>query len=148
MGYDLHITRADYWFESDQQEISVAEWLDIVREDPELELDTTFYPHHAVWKGRSKYEKPWFDWSNGAIFTKYPDEPMIEKMTQIAQRLNAKVVGDDCEIYHPDGWVEKDNGKRYPWKDSLNPWWKRKLDKIMDRILERLASPWAFSNLK
>ena len=39
MGYDLHITRADDWTESETFPIGLEEWLDYVASDAEMHLD-------------------------------------------------------------------------------------------------------------
>lgn len=99
MGYDIHITRAEDWAQNEGFEISADEWLKIIEEDPELSLEGVNGPYFAVWTGESTYPDPWFDWSGGNVYTKNPDEPMIEKMISLAQRLNGKVQGDDGEVY-------------------------------------------------
>lgn len=99
MGFDLHITRAENWSENKDQWISSDEWLSVIETDRELTLDTTNGPFFADWSGDSRYESPWFDWSEGNIFTKNPDKQIVRKMLQLAERLNAKVQGDDGEMY-------------------------------------------------
>ena len=39
MGYDVHITRAEHWTESDSTPIGLDEWLSYVGSDPEMRLD-------------------------------------------------------------------------------------------------------------
>ena len=99
MGYELRITRAELHFMNEVNWITPEEWLAVVEEDPELTLNNEFDPYKALWSGPSKYADPWLTWYEGNIETKHPDEPLIEKMCQIAIRLNAKVQGDDGEIY-------------------------------------------------
>ena len=99
MGYDLHITRAEHWASSEENPVTAEGWLAVVRDDPELTLAGYNGPYHALWDGPSEYPDPRFDWSDGSIHTKNPDEPIIEKMISIAERLNAKVQGDDGEAY-------------------------------------------------
>ena len=99
MGYDLHITRAKDWSQNEGFEIGADEWLRVVEEDPELSLAGMNGPYFAVWIRKSIHQEPWFDWFAGNIYTKNPDEPMIEKMLSIAKRLNGKVQGDDGEVY-------------------------------------------------
>jgi hypothetical protein len=105
MGYDLHITKARDWSQNEGFEISADEWLRIVEEDEELSLAVVNGPYFALWSGKSTYPDPWFDWFGGNIYTKNPDEPMIEKMVSMAKRLKGKVQGDDGEIY-PGGGQE------------------------------------------
>jgi hypothetical protein len=99
MGYDLHITRAKFHFENEGAWITADEWLRYVEEDPELKLAGYNGDYHALWSGKSEYPDPWLDWFNGNIYTKNPDDPLIDKMVEIAKELKAKVQGDDGEIY-------------------------------------------------
>ena len=39
MGYDLHLTRKEFWREDVGPEISESEWRRVIDEDPELEFD-------------------------------------------------------------------------------------------------------------
>jgi hypothetical protein len=39
MGYDVHITRRPEWFEDEGPEITLDEWLAVIRDDPEMRLD-------------------------------------------------------------------------------------------------------------
>ncbi|XZF15906.1 hypothetical protein ACTHGU_07195 [Chitinophagaceae bacterium MMS25-I14] len=69
----------------------------------------------------------WFDYDHGNITVKNPDNEIITKMLTIAAKLNAKVQGDDCEVYEltSDGEITYKHipGKDNP-TDKLKPWWK------------------------
>jgi len=41
MGYEVHITRKECWFDSEGPKISMAEWRSYVADDPELDLKST-----------------------------------------------------------------------------------------------------------
>ncbi len=99
MGYDLHITRADFWAENQDAYIDADEWSRLVETDDELTLDPRNGQHFVVWSGPGAIEDPWFDWFEGNIHTRYPDPPTLGKMLRIAERLDARVQGDDGEIY-------------------------------------------------
>jgi hypothetical protein len=100
MGYEFHITRAENWAESDQRPITAEEWLAGVGGDPELHIDEQSGAYFAVWSGPCSYPGgAWFDWSDGQIFTKNPDQAILAKMLQLADRLEGVVQGDDGEIY-------------------------------------------------
>ncbi len=103
MGYELHITRAQYWSMNEGHEITAEEWLGVVESDPELKLAGNNGPFFTLWIGTSAHVEPWFDWLGGNIYTKNPDEPIMEKMVEIARRLDAKVQGDDGEVYLGNG---------------------------------------------
>src|SRR5262245_10426432 len=101
MGYNLYITRRRRHFDDVGPSITEEEWRTLVKNDPELEFKDPRVPLKATWNGKAECPEPWFDYSarNGAIDTKNPDTPVIAKMLEIAKRLNAKVQGDDCEVY-------------------------------------------------
>jgi hypothetical protein len=103
MGYDLHITRAKFHFQNEGAWITADEWLRYVDQDPELTLAPDNGDYFALWSGKSEYPDPWLDWSEGNIYTKNPDDPLIDKMVEIAKKLNAKAQGDDGEIYTGGG---------------------------------------------
>lgn len=82
MGYELHITRRSDWFQSDGPAISQSEWQKAIDGNPE---SGAFY------------------WNDGDVVVKNPDPPLVAKMVHIAQTLNARVQGDDGEVYRADG---------------------------------------------
>jgi hypothetical protein len=104
MGYDLHITRAKRWIDSESRPISAEEWLAIVEGDPELRLAGTNGAYFAYWNvPAGKDDGEWLDWHGGEIFSKHPSEALIEKMVQIARELGGTVQGDDDEVYPGGG---------------------------------------------
>ena len=108
MGYDIHITRAKGFFRDNEQcQITDDEWLSYVKSDSELRLAGDNGAYFATWSGKSQHSEPWFDWSRGNIYTKNPDPPIIEKAIYIADKLGAKVQGDDGEVYLPNGKIEQ-----------------------------------------
>ena len=100
MGYELHITRAVFWGDSSKTPISVNEWHDILRKDPELKLAGINGPNFAVFANVSEpHKSSWLDWVNGSIDSKYPTTRMVRKMISISEQLGARVQGDDGEVY-------------------------------------------------
>lgn len=116
MGYDIHITRAEHWTEGKKKPISLKSWIAFVEKDPEMELEGIAIAHGkgqpaisyqneglAVWTGYSGHDpngnKAWFDYRDGRIVVKNPDEEIIAKMKAIAAEFGAFVVGDDGEHY-------------------------------------------------
>ena len=115
MGYDVHITRASDWTESESAPITLDEWLTVVQTDPDMRLDgfaeagtpegMLRYENKgmAVWTKYSGHEvngnMAWFDYRGGRIVVKNPDEEIRAKMKQLATKLSAKVVGDEGEEY-------------------------------------------------
>jgi hypothetical protein len=77
MGYDLHVTRGEH------RPIAESEWRAYAAGKPELEV---------------------FDFREGRVAVKNPDEATIATMLVVARALGARVEGDDGEIYTtPDG---------------------------------------------
>jgi hypothetical protein len=65
-----------------------------VRQDPSLLLNPANGPYFAEWG-----QDGWLDWSEGNIHSKNPSPALINKMAEIASRLEAVVQGDDGEHY-------------------------------------------------
>ena len=117
MGYDIHITRAAEWTESEAAPITLDEWKAYVETDPEMRMDnfaeTTNtagetplrYENEgvAVWTAYSGHEEGgnmgWFDYRDGRVVVKNPDDEILAKMKRIAEALGASVMGDDGESY-------------------------------------------------
>lgn len=99
MGYELHITRAEFWAENKRNRITREEWLSVIDEDAELTIDEHNGPLFAEWIPTTRHYSPWFDWSEGNIYTKNSDRKTLAKMLQIAESLGAVVQGDEGEIY-------------------------------------------------
>jgi hypothetical protein len=115
MGYELHITRAQHWTESESHPITLDEWLRYVASDPEMRLDNFAeakvgddilrYENDglAVWVAYSGHglggNMAWFDHRREEIIVKNPDREIIGKMQQVAQALGARVMGDEGELY-------------------------------------------------
>lgn len=130
VGYDLHITRAKFHFENEDQWITAEEWLRFVKEDPELRLAGYNGDFFALWSGKSEYSDPWFDWFEGNVYTKNPDDAMIGKMVEMAKTLNAKVQGDDGEAYVGGGRNNFLPAQEYETDaPPRRSWWKRVLGK-------------------
>ncbi len=107
MGYELHITRAESWVDSQEDPITADEWLAYVAKDEELTFFAENGPYFAVWNGTGASAQSWLDWSDGQLYTKNPGRRELIKMLQIARYFSAKVRGDEDEIYsriedHPE----------------------------------------------
>src|SRR6516162_6247516 len=101
MGYDVHITRADHWTESERRPIAAEEWLALVERDSELAIDPRDNgPYFALWLAHwVDGDHPWFDWFKGEIHTKNPSRKTLSKMLELARQLGAIVQGDEGEVY-------------------------------------------------
>lgn len=99
MGYDFHITRAKNWASNEGNRITAQEWLEVINEDPELIPSPEHGEYFVIWRGTTQYPETWFDWQDGNIGTKNPDKATLRKLSRIAQRLGAKIEGDEGEIW-------------------------------------------------
>jgi|GEM_PF-1056906 len=146
MGYDVHITRAESWAENEGHWIAAEEWLRVVEEDEELRLDPhpSNGPYMALWNGPSEGPEPWFNWSDGNVYTKNPDAPLLAKMIELAEKLNAKVQGDDGEVYGGGtsseiSWTEPPGSHRLRQSSYLALWDYLSHWKLVSRILAFLV---------
>ncbi len=114
MGYDVHITRAADWLDSELSPITLGEWKEYVESDPEMVMegfaDAPLPNGHflryeneglARWIAHPTSTTAWFDHRGGQIIVKNPDDLMIAKMGSIASAFGARVEGDDGEEYYP-----------------------------------------------
>jgi hypothetical protein len=143
MGYDVHITRKDEWFTEEGAEISLDEWKLYVESDPEMRLDNFAEAETpdgilrvesegiSVWIGYSCHEvdgnMAWFDYFEGNVKVKNPDEEILKKMFSIAQTLNARVQGDECEFYDEKGqsnWQELKEKSEAMRANASKKWWQ------------------------
>ncbi|MEB8431921.1 hypothetical protein OO007_06745 [Cocleimonas sp. KMM 6892] len=105
MGYNLYITRKENHWDESGSKISKKEWLEYVSKDSELIIDSKS-KDYVILKN-SGDSAPWLFWSEtGVIDSKNPPHFFIEKMISIATDMDAKVQGDDLEIYTsiPNGY--------------------------------------------
>lgn len=139
MGYDIHITRKTTWLDDDGPEISREDWLALVSNDPEMRLDgfaecetsdgDALRVNHegiAVWTAYSgdnvDGNMAWFMHDDGRITVKNPDEEILRKMWAIAQQLDAKVQGDEFELYDERG-LQIEDEPQPGGRPSRSPWW-------------------------
>lgn len=136
MGYDVHITLADDWGDSSNTPIALDRWLQYVESDPDMRLDgyaeastpdgTLRYENEglAVWTTFSGHDvngnRAWFDYRDGRIVVKNPDDEILTKMISIANALGANVIGDEGERYPEPDKPRAPEGTATPNR----PWWR------------------------
>jgi len=105
MGYDIHITRRLHWSDDGEPSISLNEWQAVIDSDPQLELASLDGSGEicVMMCDQTKSAARYFYYGEGQIFVKKPCKEVLIKMLAIAQKLHARVIGDDGEIYTPDG---------------------------------------------
>ncbi|MFB7476032.1 hypothetical protein [Kitasatospora sp. NPDC056184] len=104
MGYDLHITRREYWWDEAGEDISSAEWGAAVVAEPGLvvvplpvgspEGVAEFVLRES---GKSSGHPLW--WRAGRIKAKNPTDEMVTITCRLAKTLNARVQGENGEPY-------------------------------------------------
>jgi hypothetical protein len=145
MGYTIAIFRQDDWDNPEEESnISFEEWSNYIDTDEELERpaessltddNREHYlqnPGYCEWNNHSSYKepfaRPWFEYSQGEIVSKYVDDESLLKMIEIADRLNAKVRGQDGEIYEEDDAMKLKTTQTWAPASSVpapnKPWWK------------------------
>lgn len=142
MGYDLHIVRRHDWDDYEEESnITLAEWLDYVKTDGELELTEGYWvkvpgesttqpkPGFCEWTAHSEEKRPgyrpWLDYGHGSVSAKYPDYQTIRKMLAIAEALNARVQGDDGEFYDEESVMSMQAADAKRKATTIEkPWWK------------------------
>jgi hypothetical protein len=107
MAYELHITRADDWTESEDDPIDRAEWEEAAAADQRLveagEVNWTDLGNIAVFTWRDE-NGPSFLWRDGQINVKgVRGEAEIGEIARFAQTLGAVLMGDDGETYDESG---------------------------------------------
>lgn len=131
MAWQVHVTRCDHWFDSDDNSIPLKEWLAYAASDPELIVSSTDYCLRklrssasgetqripaVIFKPRREQEEGddeavlW--WSGGTIDVNHPDEAVLQKLYQIARCFDGKVQGDDGENYDENGMPVVDDPGR------------------------------------
>lgn len=107
MSYDLHITRAEYWTESEECPITLEELQTYFQSKPDFHHSNSFSStgpvsltiagEFFIWN-YSGTPIPFHFW-NGQLIVANPDEEVVAKMKEIAVGLNANLLGDDGESY-------------------------------------------------
>ena len=144
MGYELHIVRNDEWWDDDAGGgISFDEWSFLMDADDSMRMDgfaevtspdgrrlRVESEGMAVWTGYPANidggNRAWFDFRDGRIVIKNPDQEILGKMLEIAGALNAKVVGDEGEQYNSptDHGVPKRSSNPQDDARHAKSWWR------------------------
>jgi hypothetical protein len=102
VGYDLHITRADYWTDHALYPISLAEWVAVADAEPRItrHREGDKGPNYTFTNadGESRH----LGWWDGMI-TIWKGHDVAAELAVVAQKLGARLVGDEFEEYHTDG---------------------------------------------
>jgi hypothetical protein len=103
LGYEVHITRAESWLDRESRPIELAEWvayaeaaLDLSRHGPNSAGEEAF-------RLRVDGTETWLAWRAGEIYSKNPPRPVRARMHRVARALDARVQGDEGELYDEGG---------------------------------------------
>jgi hypothetical protein len=110
-GYQVNIVK-----ETGKGKIELTDWLNYANRDNEMRLDgfaeaTNPLGEHVkienegitLWLAHPENWSVWFDYRDGKIIVKNPDQESRMKMIDIAKKLGAVVKGEDGEYYGDDG---------------------------------------------
>jgi hypothetical protein len=82
----------------------------------------------TAWPGEGRGNgRAWMDYHRGRIVVKDPDAALLRKMCAIAEKLGARVQGDEGELY-PDAAAFGDGAPDVDLESSVRaraPWWRR-----------------------
>lgn len=120
MGYEVHITRSDDWPGAAQHPILLDEWVEVVNSDASLQLTDESETVCVIWLDH--HDKPQFWFTDGQITKKHPDERTLQKMAEIAARLNARVIDDDGAEYGEEQDLETAEDTE---RMGNRPWWQK-----------------------
>ncbi|NUT92663.1 MAG: hypothetical protein HOY78_11650 [Saccharothrix sp.] len=104
MGYDLHITRAEAWYDSEHAPIPQEEWERFARERPELTVDGWAYSRSEV-GCRPIFACTVGDvvvsllWNAGEVVVSGATTEAATGLRWVAEGMGARLVGDDGEAY-------------------------------------------------
>ncbi len=98
-GYDLHVTRKEYWADKGGAVITYTEWQSYVQRDGAIQKDSQNSEYDFIVMTNGDSFPIWYNPRLGELSTKNPSDVAIEKLKQIANELKAKVQGDDGELY-------------------------------------------------
>ena len=98
-GYDLHITKKDFWADENGPCISREEWNNYVKTDSQIQRDDKNSTDDFLVSLELEQFPIWYNPDLCEIYTKNPSENAINKLIKISEVLGARVQGDDSESY-------------------------------------------------
>lgn len=101
VGYDLHLTRADDWPDSELTPVGLDEWVVAARaSDALVELESEYPPGvPGFLLGDDPVSSPALYWADGEVVVRGSDQAHVSSLVALATAIGARVVGDDGEVY-------------------------------------------------
>ena len=100
-GYDLHITKKDFWADENGPCISHEEWNNYVKTDNQIQSDDRNSIDDFLVSLELEQFPLRYNLDLCEIYTKNPSENAINKLIETSEVLGARVQGDDGENYPP-----------------------------------------------
>jgi hypothetical protein len=132
MGYDLHVFRGTD--RSAAEPIRLEVWADVVAANPDLRMtgsveatspsgEIVRIDHEglAEWTGHSSGIPIAVDFRRGRLVVKNPDDETITWLVALADRLGARVQGDDGEFYPPQDRAAPERQRRAWFRGQARP---------------------------
>lgn len=140
MGYDLYITRKEDWSDVDGQDITFDDWIAYVTSDKSLRIDAARAaaadprvasgakePSHVAWVDWPDREagqrEAWIWLERGNLVAADADLPFRQKLFLIAVAMNARLMGEDGEVYNSIGEPEG-KSSLFASLGRKRRWWK------------------------
>ena len=105
MAYELHIARTRDWFDAASAPITREDVEYLIQTDRELGWSTSDYLDTTEGGNVTRYYMikwrgtPCFLWCGSEITCSSPNKLQLVKLAEIAERMNAFLIGDDGERY-------------------------------------------------
>lgn len=100
MGYELHITRAEIFLDSESNPITFDEWMTFAAASQDLATGSAMKnPYYGLVSESGL--ATWLQWSDHqvSVGASGADGSLISAIVKVAGELSAKVQGDDLEWY-------------------------------------------------
>ncbi|PJN12357.1 hypothetical protein CG723_04710 [Streptomyces sp. CB01635] len=106
MGYELHMTRASDWLDSEERPISLRDWLEFahnsaaLRQEGHLDLHSVGRQPVFTW-GSLDSVAVGLHWCEGRVILSGAHAPGVDLvgLADLAAELSAKLIGDEGEQY-------------------------------------------------
>lgn len=98
-GYDVHVTKKEHWTDENDICINKADWKKYLETNSSIQVDhDSIEDSYLVYINNDEYAM-WIDYKGCDLMTKNPNTEFINKLIEISKALDAKVQGDDGEVY-------------------------------------------------
>jgi len=128
MGYEVRITRKAQWFEPHGPRISADEWAAYVDTHSECQWVPRAARNHepddvvlVIDSLGLEVGRLWW-WRDGSVTTKNPSPELMSYMIEIANALDARLMGDDSETYRDANSPHTSRAPYFNANNVTNEW--------------------------